>query len=172
MDAAVVRSFVGDGARALLHARCVRRPGRRRADAAFDAYVGHHAEQRTRACRLFDGVAEHDLVDRGHPIAVVTNKPERFARSVVAHLGLDASPTSSSAGTRCRPEARPGDALARPRAARRPLGGATMVGDSLQDLVAGKALGARTVACLFGHSAPDALRAEGADEHRSPGVRA
>ncbi|MEC8252610.1 MAG: HAD-IA family hydrolase [Planctomycetota bacterium] len=177
VDAAVVRSFVGDGARALLR-RALHEAALDDAalDAAFDAYVEHHAEQCTRACRLFDGVAEHlhDLVDRGHPIAVVTNKPERFARPVVAHLGLDAF-TDVVVGGDTLPTRKPDPAMLSHALARlgAPSGGATMVGDSLQDLVAGKALGARTVACLFGYSAPDALRAEGADEYWSAfGVRA
>ena len=38
-----------------------------------------------------------------------------------------------------------------------------MVGDGLQDLRAGKALGMRTVACLFGYNDASRLRAEGAD---------
>lgn len=166
---ATVRAFIGDGARALVRrALHEQAPGRVALDDAVAAYIDHHADQCTRDCRLFEGVKPfiRRLRAQGHPIAIVTNKPERFARPVVAHLGLDAF-TSVVVG---------GDTLATkkpdPEMLQHALGrlgataaGATMIGDGIQDLRAGKALGVRTVACLFGYGDPAALREEGADAY-------
>jgi phosphoglycolate phosphatase len=171
VDAATVRGFVGDGARALLRlALAETTPDEAAIDDAFEAYVEHHAAQCTRACRLFPGVHQHlqQLADLGHPMAVVTNKPERFARPVVAHLGIDAF-TAVVVGGDTLPTRKPEPAMLAYALERlgAPAHDATMVGDSLQDLAAGKALGAKTIACLFGYGEERALRAEGADAYWS-----
>lgn len=166
-DDATVREFIGDGARALLRrALAERRPDERALDRAFAAYVEHHEAECTRSCRLFQGAREHlvELQERRCPIAIVTNKPERFARPVVAHLGLDAF-TDVIIGGDTLPTKKPDPAmlelaLHRLRADRST---ATMIGDGLQDLRAGKALGSRTIGCLFGYSEATKLRDEGAD---------
>ena len=168
---ATVRTFIGDGARALVRRALDEQASEQGVlDDAVVAYINHHEDQCTRECRLFEGVEPfvRRLREQGHPIAIVTNKPERFARPVVAHLGLDAF-TSVVVG---------GDTLATkkpdPEMLRHALGrlgvtaaGATMIGDGTQDLRAGKALGVRTVACLFGYGDPAALREEGADAYWS-----
>ncbi len=164
-----VRRFVGDGARTLLR-RALAELGDAVDDAlldrAFAAYAAHHMEQCTTRTAAYPGVREHldALRRRGHPLAVVTNKPERFAVPVVRHLGLaDLLPVVVGGDT--LPVKKPDPAPLRHALDR--LGaaadGATMVGDGVQDLRAGKALGARTIGCLFGYGDPALLRAEGAD---------
>lgn len=167
VDVATVRGYIGDGARALL-ARALAEVGPDDAEVAraYDRYVEHHLDQCTVQSRLFDGAAAYleDLLRRGHPVAVVTNKPERFAVPVARALGLYAF-TDVVVGGDTLPTRKPDPAMLRHALDRlgAPAAGATMVGDGLQDLRAGKALGARTIACLFGYGAPAALRAEGAD---------
>jgi phosphoglycolate phosphatase len=168
----LVRSFVGDGARTLL----------RRAlqpvlpsdvpaqdallDAAFAAYVAHHDRQCVGHATLYPGVREHlgQLHELGHPLAVVTNKPERFARPLLVHLGI-APLLGAIVGGDTLAQRKPDPAPI--RFALQQLGAegnsATMVGDGVQDLRAAKAAGVRTIACLFGYGDPAALRAEGAD---------
>lgn len=169
---ATVRSFVGDGARTLL-ARALdgvlpaAGSARQRAlDAAFAAYVEHHDRQCTVFARPFPGVREHltALHAAGHPLAVVTNKPERFAVPIVRHLQLhDLLPVIVGGDT--LPQKKPDPAPL--QLALRQLGaaaaGGTMVGDGLQDLRAAKAAGLRAIACLFGYGDAAALRREGAD---------
>jgi phosphoglycolate phosphatase len=169
-----VRAFVGDGARTLLQRALAdalpQEPtARERAlDAAFAAYFAHHVGQCTRHVRLFPGVHEHlaKLHDRGHGLAMVTNKPERFASSIVQHLGL-ADLLRVVIGGDTLPQKKP-DPAPLQHALRR-LGWTpdtgTMVGDGVQDLRAAKALGLATIACLFGYSDPLRLRAEGADRY-------
>jgi phosphoglycolate phosphatase len=166
-----VRSFVGDGARTLLRrALAPALPcgdaAEAALDAAFVAYVEHHAVQCTGHARLFAGVADtlRTLQERGHALGVVTNKPERFARPVLAHLGVlgwFGVVVGGDTVTPRKPDAAP------VRHALQALGatpaGATLVGDGVQDLRAGKAAGVRTIACLFGYGDAATLRAEGAD---------
>jgi phosphoglycolate phosphatase len=172
LPGAVVRTFVGDGARTLL-ARALHEAlppdgaARERAlDRAFAAYAEHHQVQCTGHATLYPGALAHlrALHDQGHRLAVVTNKPERFAVPLVAHLGLgdlvrvvlggDSLPVK-------KPDPGPLHEALRQLGHQGP--GATMVGDGVQDLRAGKAAGCRTIACLFGFGEPTTLRAEGAD---------
>lgn len=169
---AAVRTFVGDGARALL-ARALAEvlPGAdddRAAllDAAMASYTAHHEAQCTVHARLMPGVALHldRLLAAGHALAVVTNKPERLARFVLAHLGV-ADLFGAIVGGDTLPERKPspGPLLAALRELRAPTAGATMVGDGVPDLRAGRAAGLSTIACLYGYGDPAALRACGPD---------
>jgi phosphoglycolate phosphatase len=167
-----VRLLVGHGARALLAQALAERlppegPARATAlAAAFAAYCEHHDRACTEHAQVYPGVREHlaALTAQGHPLAVVTNKPRRFAVPIVQALGL----------ARWLPVVVGGDdaAALKPdpaplRLALERLGAAAatacMVGDGLPDLRAGKLLGVRTIACLYGYGDPAALRAEGAD---------
>jgi phosphoglycolate phosphatase len=121
--------------------------------------------------RLYPGARDHlqALHRAGHPLAVVTNKPERFAVPLVAHLGLaplfrcvlggDSLPVKKPDPAPLRHALQqlgwPADAAS--------LAQATMVGDGVQDLRAGRAAGVRTIGCLFGFGEAPKLRAERAD---------
>lgn len=171
---AVVRTFVGDGARTLL-ARALHDvlppdgASRDRAlDAAFAAYAEHHQVQCTGHATLYPGALAHlrALHERGHRLAVVTNKPERFAVPLCAHLGLGELVQVVLGGDSLpvkKPDPAPLHEALRRLGHRGP--GATMVGDGVQDLRAGKAAGCSTIACLFGFGEPTKLRAEGADHY-------
>ncbi len=176
LPAAVVRTFVGDGARTLLRraldgALPTDPPAREAAiDAAFALYAEHHATGCLCQVRAYPGVTEvlTGLRAEGCALAVVTNKPERFAVPIVAHLGLHALlPVVVGGDTLAvkKPDPAPlRHALARLGV---PAAHATMVGDGVQDLRAAKAAGLRTIACLFGYGDAAALRAEGADAYWS-----
>jgi len=175
VDTATVRTYIGDGAKTLLRralAELAPNEELHKAllEAAFTAYVEHHRVQCTVHAQLYPGVREYlsGLRQSGHGIAIVSNKPEQFAIPLARHLGLDAF-ASVIIGGDTLPTKKPDPAML--GHALEQLGcseiGATMGGDGLQDLRAGKALGLRTIACLFGYGDPDALRAEGADEYWS-----
>lgn len=169
---AVVRGFVGDGARTLL-ARALDgalpadpAAAARALDDAFASYVAHHEAQCTVHARLYPGAlaALQALHEGGHPLAVVTNKPARFAAPILRALGLERLlPVVVGGDTLPVRKPDPAPVLhALAQLGAEPLG-ATMIGDGVQDLRAGKAAGARTIACLYGYGDPAALRAEGAD---------
>ncbi|HEX6813938.1 MAG TPA: HAD hydrolase-like protein [Planctomycetota bacterium] len=177
-----VRSFVGDGARTLLQRALTDAlppdpAARERAlDEAFAVYSAHHEDQCTKHVRLFPGVRQHldTLHAQGHGLAMVTNKPERFAVAIVRHLGL-ADLLRIVIGGDTLPQKKPDPAPLR-WALRRlghPHDSGTMVGDGVQDLRAAKAVGLHTVACLFGYGDAQRLRREGAGAYwRAFGVPA
>ncbi|MGE3175594.1 MAG: HAD family hydrolase [Planctomycetota bacterium] len=170
-DVATIQSFVGHGAGTLL----------RRALAELELgdedprwaeararYTAHHDRQCTVTARLYPGVLPFldALRARGHRLGVVTNKPERFARAVVAHLDLDRRVEIVIGGdTLAQKKPDPAPVLAALRRLGGDAGAGTMVGDGETDLRAGKAAGLRTIACLFGYRPAALLRAEGADEY-------
>lgn len=182
VDEPVVRTFVGDGARTLLRRALADvlptepAAAERTLDDAFALYVEHHDVQCTVHVQPFAGVRAHleALAARGHALAVVTNKPARFAVPIVRHLGLhDLLPVVVGGDT--LPTKKPDPAPL--QHALRQLGtaedgGGTMVGDGVQDLRAAKNAGLRSIGCLFGYGDPAALRREGADLFwRAFGVR-
>lgn len=171
LPAETARSYIGDGVFVLIE-RCLQELGPidPHRDAAWDTWREHHAEQCTRLVRPYPGVIDWltRWRDEGRAMAVVTNKAERFTQPILEHLEL----------TQFLPVVISGDTLPRKkpdpaplREALRRLGvtgdGGTMVGDSVQDLRAGKAAGLRTAAALFGFRAEQELREEGADEYWS-----
>lgn len=172
VDTTTVRTYIGDGPKALLRralAELSPNEGLHEAllEEAFAAYIEHHRAQCTVHVQLYPGVQSHLILLReaGHGIAVVTNKLEQFAIPVARHLGLDQF-TSVIIGGDTLPTKKPDPAMlahALEQLACR-ANAATMVGDGLQDLRAGKALGLRTIGCLFGYGNAQALRSEGADE--------
>ena len=100
------------------------------------------------------------------PMAVVTNKPTQFTTRILEHLQLTPYLPVAICGDTLsvkKPDPEPlREAL---RRLGQPLNAGTMVGDSVQDLRAGKAAGLRTVAVLFGFRSEEELRGEGADEY-------
>ncbi len=167
VDDATVRTYVGDGARTLLRRSLAElQPDDNAIEAAFATYIEHHRAQCTVHAELFPGALEYlsRLREQDYAIAVVTNKPEQFAIPVVRHLGLDQF-ASVVIGGDTLPTKKPDPAML--KHALDMLGStteqATMIGDGLPDLRAGKALKIQTIGCLFGYGCPEALRSEGAD---------
>ncbi|MCA8943499.1 MAG: HAD-IA family hydrolase [Planctomycetes bacterium] len=161
------RTMVGDGARKLVERAIAGNPRGFGPDDVWGDYLAHHEVQCTGTVALYPGVEE--FLDRelaaGTRMAIVTNKPERFARRISAHLGLDrwmavlvGGDTTSERKPSPAPLRHALDALG----SRTP---ATMIGDGPQDIRAGKAAGLRTIGVLFGFHEPATLHAENADEY-------
>lgn len=168
-----VRRCIGKGAATLLR-RALPELGYGEDDPRWhgllQAYVAHHDVQCTDGARLYPNVLDHlrALRRSGHPMAVVTNKPERFAVVVVRHLGL-AELLPVVVGGDTTPHKKPHPEPL--REALRRLGlphegdrlDATMVGDGEPDLLAAKAVSMRTIACMYGYGDPARLSDLGAD---------
>jgi phosphoglycolate phosphatase len=89
---AQVKSFIGNGVAVLL-ARCLHALGRPDHGPQLDrmkaAFITDYETQFS-LTTLYPGVAQmlQTLADRGHPMAICTNKPEGPSRAVLAHFGL------------------------------------------------------------------------------------
>jgi phosphoglycolate phosphatase len=85
---AVVRSFVGEGARLLVE-RSLRHAGiDRSADEVLPVFFECYSERLLATTALYPGMAE--ALDRlsGRPLAVLTNKPGPFSRTILEGLGV------------------------------------------------------------------------------------
>lgn len=167
---ATVRSFVGDGVARLVERLLagsrdgVADPGE--AARGVAAFSGHYAANLCRRSRPFPGVLEgvSRLSGAGFSLACVTNKPERFARALLAAFGLD----------RHMPVVVGGDTLAARKPDPEPLlhaGGRfgvpaaalLMVGDSAVDVRCARAAGCPVVCVPYGYSPAAEVATLGAD---------
>ncbi len=162
-DAATVRGYIGHGVRVLLERALAGALGHApdteltaRADAVFDP---QYAAQNGRAARLYPGVSEGlaAFAARGLPMAVVTNKPQRFSESLLATLGIAdrfATVVGGDAAEQRKPHPAP-LLLACARIGVAPAD-ALMIGDSAIDAAAAHAAGTALILVDYGyhHDAP------------------
>jgi len=148
---AVVRTFVGDGARMLLRRSLEHAGLPHSVDEALPVYLDCYARCLLDTTRLFPGVREALDRLRGHTLAVLTNKPGDFSRTILAGLGV-ADRFARIWGAGDVPGHKPdpaglrrllADLGAEPRAA-------LIVGDSAVDVGTGRAAGGRTVGVTWG----------------------
>ena len=158
-----ILSFVGEGARLLVE-RSLRHAGLDLpADEVLPVYLECYAERLLDTTRLYAGVAEALDGLAGTALAVLTNKPGDFSRSILEGLGV-ASRFARIWGA--------GDVATRkpdPEGLLRlmsDLGAGAedtwMVGDSATDVGAGRAAGVRVAGVTWGFH-PGGLRAAGPD---------
>jgi phosphoglycolate phosphatase len=192
-----VRTYVGDGVRALLGRallgeevvlpreidarRCVvertleraaalTHPTLDEAVATFGRFYADHLVDHT---RCYPGVEEalEALVARGARLAVVSNKPERYTRQILDALGLARLFTAVVGGDTAggiKPDPAPlTHALAAIRAASGNHACAAdrtlMVGDSTNDILAGRAAGCGTGVVTYGFGTREDLAAQRPD---------
>ncbi len=116
-------------------------------------------EQRlTAETRLFPGMAEvlDTLARSGLPWGVVTNKPARLTHPLLAALGIAARAACIVCGdTTAYRKPHPAPLLHAARLCARDPGDCLYVGDSRDDVTAGRAAGMTTLIALFGYLAPE-----------------
>ena len=165
LDEATVGSFVGDGVRVLTY-RCLTatHPTHQPPDEQLHArgialMHSHYADEMFRTTRLYPGVAETLSSFANKRKAVVTSKEVRFTRIILDHFDVgkyfDAIVGGDTTPAR-KPDPRPViEAL-------RMLGGssadAVMIGDSENDINAGRSAGTRTCGVTFGFRTAEQLR--------------
>ena len=164
---ATIESYVGDGIPRLLHRLLTNRrdgdadaPPAEHAEAYryFTAYYLEHLSDKTRP---YPQVPETlaALQQRGLALAVITNKNETHAKQLLADLDL-ARVFAHLAGGDSLPEKKPSPLPLTSTAAA--FGVAPhemlMVGDSANDILAGKAAGCPTVAVTYGYADVRALQ--------------
>jgi pyrophosphatase PpaX len=137
------------------------------ARAMVDTYRAFQREHLPRLIRPYEGVREtlSALRGRGLTLGVVTSKVEWAARETYERYGLGeflSIEVFHDDTARHKPDPEP-LLLAARKGALDPAR-TVYVGDSVHDMVAGKAAGMWTVGALWGPSGADELKAAGADE--------
>ena len=160
---AAILSFVGEGARLLVE-RSLRHAGLSLSpDEVLPVYIECYAERLLDTTRLYPGVAEALDALAGTTLAVLTNKPGDFSRSILEGLGV--APRFAriwGAGDVATRKPDPGGLLRLMSDLGAGAEDTWMVGDSATDVGAGRAAGVRVAGVTWGFH-PGGLRAAGPD---------
>jgi phosphoglycolate phosphatase len=91
VEEAVIRGWIGEGARRLLQQALEHSGSTLEVDAVFPSLEVHYGDCLLLDPRVYDGVREtlDDLRGKGVSLAVCTNKPQRFIRPLLQALALD-----------------------------------------------------------------------------------
>lgn len=162
---ATVGGFVGDGVRVLVY-RCLTAtdPDHQPPEEALHAegialMHSHYAEEMFKTTRLYPHIAETLASFGDKRKAVVTSKEVRFTKIILNHFDIaryfDAIVGGDTTPAR-KPDPRP--VLEAIRLLGAPAAEAVMVGDSENDINAGRGAGTLTCAVTFGFRTADQLR--------------
>jgi 2-phosphoglycolate phosphatase len=161
LEERVIARFVGDGARALLARAFGIARDAPEMEALLAEFVRHYSANPVVHTRWMPGALEAmaELDRRGVPFALVTNKAREVTLPVLAALGVTSRFAAVYAGGDgpLKPGPEPILEVARQMGARPEE--AWVVGDAAQDVGAGRAAGAFTVAVLGGFQDEAQLRA-------------
>lgn len=165
-DDTTMRSFVGHGIEHLVARSLGEHDDPQRRAAVLARVREHYAAHCTERTRLYPGVAAllNTLVERGVPLAVVSNKPHAMTVHVVATLMPD-TPFGFVTGDRPETPRKPDPTgiLSACAALEVPPSSALYVGDTPVDMEAARAAGLRSVAVPWGFRDRETLRAADPD---------
>lgn len=150
------KDLIGGGAKMMLSRAVDDQGGMERDDfhALYKKMLSYYSEHNAVHSHPYPGMIDtlDELADRGVKIAVVTNKFESFATSILNQLGLaDRFVTIIGGDTMGKGNAKPApDPIYE---ARKRCGGGSFafVGDSSYDVNAAKAAGVPVIACAYGY---------------------
>jgi phosphoglycolate phosphatase len=158
-----VRAWVGSGQQVLM-SRAIN-DANIEASELPNAVAAFRRHYETTACigvRVYPGVVPllDYLVSLAIPVAVVTNKPVEFVPQMLKTTGLD-SYFSAMIGGECLPVRKPEPLPLLTMMAQwaAPNSASVMVGDSRNDLLAGKRCGVTTIAVTYGYAQGEDLSA-------------
>jgi len=156
LERQAVRGMVGQGARNLVERAL---PGRstQEVDNGLALFLSHNEAHLYDRTRLYPGVAETlaALAGQGHTLALLSNKNEELCRKLLEHFGiaeLFAAVMGGDSMASRKPSPEPVFRLMKVLE-RLPVE-TVMVGDSINDIAAGRDAGVRTVGCSFGYGEP------------------
>jgi len=148
-----VRGYVGQGARRLVE-RAMPDASAAELEQGLSRFLCHNEEHIADMTHLYPGVVETltALRDAGMTLVVVSNKNVALCIKVLTALGADGF-FASVIGADSLPERKPSPEplLKVLRDFDVPPTRAVMVGDSINDIAAGKAAGMVTIGCTFGY---------------------
>ena len=160
-----VRGFVGDGARVLMERSIRHARVDRSVDEVLPVFLECYAACLLETTELYPGIrkALDSLVDHGPVLAVLTNKPGGFSRTILDSLGVG-SRFSRVWGPDDAPARKPDPAglLAQVTELGSDPGNAWMIGDSPVDVKTARAAGVRVAGVTWGLN-PEGVRQEGPD---------
>jgi phosphoglycolate phosphatase len=153
LEGRLVRGMVGQGARVLVE-RALPGLGDPDIDRGLELFLSHNEAHLCDRTRPYPGVAETlaTLAGRGHTLALLSNKNEVLCRRLLEHFGV-AGHFAIVAGADTMESRKPSpEPLLRLMAmlGRSPAD-TVMVGDSINDVAAGRDAGVVTVACTYGY---------------------
>jgi len=162
LDLAMVVGFVGDGAEKLIQ-RLTPAGDAAVREAALAAFTRHYAEHCCEHTRPYAGIPEAlgILRDSGWRLAVATNKPEAFARTILRQLGLADLIDGVRGGDRLR-KPDPAQVIEVLGELGASPGSSWMVGDHHTDIRAGRGAGCRIAWCDWGFGNRDGLAVDAA----------
>lgn len=159
LERQTVKGMVGQGARNLVERAL---PGRspREIEYGLEIFLEHNERHLFDRTRLYPEVAETlvDLGRQGHTLALLSNKNEGLCRKLLEHFGIAghfAAVLGGDSLTSRKPSPEPVLHLMK-LLSRRPAE-TVMVGDSINDIAAGRDAGVMTVGCSFGYGEPSEL---------------
>ena len=165
LDESIVGGFVGDGVRVLVH-RCLTATDPNHEPPEEDLHTkgialmhSHYAEEMLKTTRLYPRVGETLAAFSDKPKAVVTSKEVRFTKIILDHFDItryfDAIVGGDTTPAR-KPDPTP--VLEAIRLLNESANDAVMVGDSENDINAGRRAGVQTCGVTFGFRTAEQLR--------------
>jgi len=154
-----VRGFVGQGARRLAE-KAMPNAAPEEIEIGLSLFLAFNEEHIVDRTRLYPGVRETLtlLREKGLILTVVSNKNVALCRKVLSTLGAEeffAAVIGADSLALRKPSAEP--LLMVLREFDVAAGNAVIVGDSINDIAAGKAANMRTVGCTFGYGDPSEI---------------
>jgi phosphoglycolate phosphatase len=165
LDEATVAGFVGDGVPTLIRRSLTAThpeqmpPDRALHQRGIGLMHDHYADQMLVATRLYPGVEQTLglLGDKG--LAVVTSKEVRFTQLLLDHFGIaDCFDCIVGGDTTPARKPDPGPVLEAIKLLKGSAGETVMIGDSENDVIAGRKAGTRTCAVTYGFRSAEQLR--------------
>jgi len=160
LEHSVVASYVGNGAPVLIRRAMGPDATEQQIEEALGFFLSYYREHMLDHTRPYPGVIEalETLLQRGHRMAVLTNKPQRFSRDMCAGLGI-AHYFFQIYGGNSFEQKKPDPVGIRTLMAE--AGARTretwMVGDSATDVLTARNAGVRSVGVTYGIS-PETLK--------------
>lgn len=148
-----VRGMVGQGARSLVERALPGRSGKE-IENGLAIFLSHNEAHLCDQTRLYPGVVETlaALAGQGHTLALLSNKNEGLCRQLLAHFGIAekfAAVIGGDSLTSRKPSPEPVLHIMKLLAKQPAV--TLMVGDSINDVAAGRDAGVMTVGCSYGY---------------------
>jgi phosphoglycolate phosphatase len=159
LDRLAVRGMVGQGARNLVE-RALPGRNRKEVDDGLAIFLSHNEANLYDRTRLYPGVAETlaTLAGQGHTLALLSNKNEGLCRKLLEHFGIAGHFAAVMGGdSMASRKPSPEPVLRLMKLLERLPVETVMVGDSINDIAAGRDAGVRTIGCSFGYGEPSEL---------------